>query len=240
MLASRSQRAEQALEETAHHVVKALNSPVPVQVQEALRGDLAGELLVYLSRRRIRLTIFLAAVSVKLHVSGWAWLVRGNRVLLWRYTPVQTVVSRLTAFFCFCMLWYHSTWLVLVSNTGSLLPVGPFVSIPFQWMECKLGHCMWTAFSHSVWCSLEKIFHIFMSVYVSVSLLAASLDGHLHYWDNILRERPTPSEDGMVDVGTGRVIVATPILKNSGVILFTSEGRLFLVSLPSQSQVHVH
>lgn len=31
------------LEETAHHVVKALNSPVPVQVQEALRSDLSGE-----------------------------------------------------------------------------------------------------------------------------------------------------------------------------------------------------
>ena len=38
----RSQRAEQVLEEGSEYVLKALNSPVPVQVQEVLRGDLDG------------------------------------------------------------------------------------------------------------------------------------------------------------------------------------------------------
>ena len=33
-----------------------------------------------------------AAVSVKLHPSGWAWLVCRNRALLWRYAPVQSSV----------------------------------------------------------------------------------------------------------------------------------------------------
>ena len=42
---ARSHRVEQVLEETASHLVKALNSPVPVQVQEALRGDLSGQLI---------------------------------------------------------------------------------------------------------------------------------------------------------------------------------------------------
>jgi nuclear pore complex protein Nup133 len=72
-VANRSQRAGQAIKETAHHVVKALNSPVPVQVQETLRGDLSS-------------------VSVRLHESGWAWLVcgRSRRLLLWRYGPKET------------------------------------------------------------------------------------------------------------------------------------------------------
>lgn len=46
----RSLRAEQVLEETALHVVKALNAPVPVQVQEALRGNLRGKLINNLCR----------------------------------------------------------------------------------------------------------------------------------------------------------------------------------------------
>lgn len=55
---TRSQRAEQLLEETAHHVVKALNSPVPVQVQEALRSDLSGEICFLWSSVRATLNIY--------------------------------------------------------------------------------------------------------------------------------------------------------------------------------------
>ena len=35
----------------------------------------------------------IVAVSVKLHPCGWAWLVCEKKVLLWRYTPSQAVVS---------------------------------------------------------------------------------------------------------------------------------------------------
>lgn len=73
--------------------------------------------------------------------------------------------------------------------------------------------------------------------FFSVSLLAATPDGHLHYWGNALRERSTPSVDGTVDVGTDQVTVATPILRGSGVVLFTSEGHLFFIPLPSESRV---
>lgn len=69
-VANRSARAEQILEETNQYVVKALNLPVPVQVQEALRGDLTS-------------------VSIKLHESGWAWLITGNRLLLWKFSSQQ-------------------------------------------------------------------------------------------------------------------------------------------------------
>ena len=41
----RSLRAEQVLEETNEYVLKARNAPVPVQVQEVLRGNLDGEKL---------------------------------------------------------------------------------------------------------------------------------------------------------------------------------------------------
>ena len=43
----RSLRAEQVLEETNEYVLKARNAPVPVQVQELLRGNLDGEILSY-------------------------------------------------------------------------------------------------------------------------------------------------------------------------------------------------
>lgn len=71
----------------------------------------------------------------------------------------------------------------------------------------------------------------------SVSLLAVSPDGHLHYWSNVLRELSAPSVDGIVGVGTDQVIIATPILQENGVVLFTSEGHLFLLPLPSESRV---
>ena len=75
----------------------------------------------------------------------------------------------------------------------------------------------------------------------SFSLFAAAPGGRLHYWGNVLREQSAPSVNGTVDVGTGHVIMATPILGDTEVILFTSEGCLFRVHLPSPSQVqHIH
>ena len=70
----------------------------------------------------------------------------------------------------------------------------------------------------------------------SVGLLAVSPAGCLYYWQNVLQDRPAQCVDGMVDVGVGHVLIATP-LQAKGVILMTTEGRLFLVSLPTQSQV---
>eukprot|EP00731_Ephydatia_muelleri_P027834 Em0019g707a len=74
--AARSARADQVLEETSLHVVKALSTHVPVQVREALRTD---------SR----------TATVKLHDSSWAWLVVGSKVMLWRYSvgSIATTIS---------------------------------------------------------------------------------------------------------------------------------------------------
>jgi len=69
-IATKSARAEQVLEETGQHVVRALNSPVPVQVQEALRSNVR-------------------AASIKLHESGWAWLVAGSKLFLWKFSTLQ-------------------------------------------------------------------------------------------------------------------------------------------------------
>lgn len=33
------------------------------------------------------------AAGVKLHESGWAWVVAGAKMLLWRYSALQTTVS---------------------------------------------------------------------------------------------------------------------------------------------------
>ena len=68
--------------------------------------------------------------------------------------------------------------------------------------------------------------------------MAVAPCGDIHYWANVLRDRPAPSVDGAVDVGMGQVMLSAPLLAH-GVVLMTSEGVLFVISLPTQSQVCV-
>ena len=74
-------------------MVRELNYPVPVQVQEALRTNLKSKVgFCKLSLFNIRWYLYTAA-SINLHDSGWAWLVVGTRLLLWRYSAHQLTVS---------------------------------------------------------------------------------------------------------------------------------------------------
>lgn len=74
--------------------------------------------------------------------------------------------------------------------------------------------------------------------FCSVGVLAVSSDGHLHYWDNALRDRSVPSYNGTVDIGSANVMIIQPIIENSRAIIFTTEGSLLLLHLPSSSQVY--
>lgn len=68
--------------------------------------------------------------------------------------------------------------------------------------------------------------------------MAASPYGKLYYWANILRDTSTVIE-ATADVGGGYSLMLTSLAGCSGCLLATTQGSLFLVSLPLLSQVHV-
>ncbi|KAK3749506.1 hypothetical protein QZH41_013474 [Actinostola sp. cb2023] len=71
----RSSMAGQILEETAFHRVETFGLTIPVQIREALAARNIGTASQY--------------TSAKLHESGWAWLVSGRKLFVWRFIPSQ-------------------------------------------------------------------------------------------------------------------------------------------------------
>lgn len=62
----------QILEETDQHRVETFGFPLPVQISEALTSrDVTGD----------------QHISVKISPFGWAWLVTGRKLFIWRYVP---------------------------------------------------------------------------------------------------------------------------------------------------------
>ena len=56
------------------------------------------------------LFFFFSAVSIKLHESGWAWLVAGNKLFLWKFSTMQLSVSVyvvLSMVSLWQYYWYH-------------------------------------------------------------------------------------------------------------------------------------
>ena len=92
-LNSRTFRAEQILEETLLHVLKAKNSPVPVQVQEVLRNNINSMYFNIHYDETMPLLSMCLGSSIKLHDSGWAWLVSGHKAYLWKHSLQQATVS---------------------------------------------------------------------------------------------------------------------------------------------------
>ncbi|KAL5008238.1 hypothetical protein ScPMuIL_013819 [Solemya velum] len=67
---NRSLQTSQVLEETGQHRIESFGTPLPVLITEALTlADKNTE------------------VTVKINPSGWAWLVGGRKLFVWRYKP---------------------------------------------------------------------------------------------------------------------------------------------------------
>ncbi len=66
--------------------------------------------------------------------------------------------------------------------------------------------------------------------------MAASPEGKLYYWSNVLRDTPIVTE-ATADVGGGYSFTLTSLAGCSGCLLATTQGDLFLVSLPLITQV---
>ena len=94
----------EVLHEGEGFVAMSLDSPLPVRVQEALRVDDRGRTC----SKGCGLSVVIPAppVTVKLHVSGWAWLVRSSRLLLWRYLSNQLIVGGCALRIFECFVWY--------------------------------------------------------------------------------------------------------------------------------------
>ncbi|XP_031561013.1 nuclear pore complex protein Nup133-like [Actinia tenebrosa] len=69
----RSSVAGKLLEETPYHRVETFGLTIPVQIREALALKNKSSVLQY--------------TNVKLHESGWAWLVSGRKLYVWRFIP---------------------------------------------------------------------------------------------------------------------------------------------------------
>ncbi len=86
-------RTEQILEENDTFILKAKNSPVPVQVQEVLRNYSQSYCIFTIHSIIYCDFIIVLDVSLKLDPSGWSWIVSDCMAYLWRYTLSQSTVS---------------------------------------------------------------------------------------------------------------------------------------------------